>query len=307
MKTLLTASLSVILFLAPPGRCAAGVLLDRVVAVVNKEAITWSELYSAMEFEMGRQLKGLSAEEKKKVFRQSEGRFLESMIDIKVQLQHAGKLGISASEEQVDRAVAGIRDRYSMDEEEFRRNLRAEGLTMKKYRDMIREQIVISRLVDREVRSRIILTEEDVRKGLEELNLGKGILYGLKQIFFSLPEGEDMDALGEKVGKVMERLRAGEDFGELASRYSEGPNAGRGGDLGFIPRNQLAAEFMAAVKDLSPGQYTEPFRSARGVHILMLTARKDATEFLKERLFAREHRDWLRELRGKSFIEVRID
>jgi peptidyl-prolyl cis-trans isomerase SurA len=306
MKTLLAASLSVILFLAPAGRCAAGVLLDRVVAVVNKEAITWSELHRAMEFELGRQLRGLSEEEKKKVLQQSEARFLESMIDLRVQLQHAGKLGISASEEQVDRAVEGIRNRYSMDEEEFLGNLRAEGFTMKKYREVIREQIVISRLIDREVRSRIILTEEDVRKGLEELNLGEGILYGLRQIFFSLPEGADMDALGERVSGMMDRLRAGEDFGELASRYSEGPNAGRGGDLGFIPRNQLAAEFMAAIKDLSPGQYTEPFRSARGVHILMLTARKDATEFLKERLFAREHRDWLRELREKSFIEMRI-
>jgi peptidyl-prolyl cis-trans isomerase SurA len=224
-----------VLLAAGPSR--AGVMLDKVVAVVNNEAITWSELYRAMEFELSRQMKALSDEQKREIFKENEVQFLESMIDLRLQLQEAKKLGITVSEDDVNSAIEGIKSKYAMDEETFMDSLKKEGFSLDNYRERLREQIVIGRLVDREVRGRILINDDELNRQSAEGDKG---LYRIRQIFFRMSEGEDgREALGQKISMVMEKLNSGEDFSGLATEYSEDPSAEAGGDLGFIEKRLL--------------------------------------------------------------------
>jgi len=289
---------------APAG---AGVLLDRVVAVVNKEAITWSELYLSMEQELSRRTQGLSDEQKREIFRQNEERFLEDMVDLRLQLQEARKLGVTVSEDQVDAAIENIRGKYSMGEEEFYKALVEEGFSRGKYRQTIRDQITIGRLVEREVRGNIVLSEKETRRLLKEENMSEGVYYGLNQILLRVSEGGDAAAAREEAEDIVRRLKAGEEFGLLARKHSEGPAAQKGGDIGLVPKHQLAPEFVKALEDLAPGDVAPPFMTAQGIHILKLTARKDAVEILKERLFEKRYQEWLKGLRHRAFIEIRLE
>lgn len=293
--------------LPPAVDSASSVLLDKVVAVVNNEAITWTELYRAMEFEMSTRVRGLTEEEKRTIFRENETAFLESMIETRLQLQEAEKLGIAVTPEEVDRAIETIGARYSLDPEAFRAAVRQEGFTMEKYREMIHDQITIGRLVDREVRGKIKLSEDEINEGLRKENLEDEMLYGLSQIFFRMQEGEGMESLQDRIHEVMDGIAKGLDFEELAAMYSEGPAAKQGGQLGLIPKSQLAAEFLTALSTMKPGDVSPPFRTRQGVHILKLTSRKDAADAVREKLFEKEYRKWVKELRAKSFIELRLD
>lgn len=300
---LLLLSLTLLLALSVAGQGFSAIVLDRVVAVVNEEAITWTELYRAMEFEMSNSSPGLTEEKKRELFRKREAEFLERMIDERLQLQEARKLGIKVGPEEVDRAIEGIREKISMDEETFRRAIREEGFTPEDYREMIHDQIVMGRLVEREVRSKIKPSEEEAPGA----GGAGGVYYGLSQIFFSLDEGEDIESLSGRIAEVMAGLSNGVDFAELAARHSEGPAAQGGGELGFVPKSQLAREFVEALEGLRPGEVSRPFRSRQGVHIVKLNARRDTSELVKEKVFVREYENWLRGLREKSFIELRLD
>lgn len=307
LKHLLPSVFLLFSLLSPAVDSAFAVLLDKVVAVVNNEAITWTELYRAMEFEMSTRVRGLTNEEKRTIFRESEAAFLETMIETRLQLQEAEKLGITVTPEEVDRAIETIGVRYSLEPEAFRAAIRQEGFTMERYREMLHDQITIGRLVDREVRGKMKLSEDEISRSLRKENLEDEMLYGLSQIFFRLKEGEDMASLQDRINEVMDGLAKGMDFGELAAMYSEGPAAKQRGQLGLIPKSQLAGEFLAVLSTMKPGEVSPPFRTRQGVHILKLTSRKDASDAVRERLFEKEYRSWLKELRAKAFIELRLD
>jgi peptidyl-prolyl cis-trans isomerase SurA len=305
----LSASALLILLLTAGG-ASAGTVLDRVVAVVNKEAITWSELYTAMEFEVSKDMSTPrpSEEQKREIFQENKASFLESMIDVRLQVQEAEKLEIKVSERDVESTIDNIKMKYSLDEETFIKAIRAEGFTPEKYRKKLREQILVGKLVDRKVRQRLKVTDEDVGEYLRANNLKDGVLYGIRQIYFRLPRGEDgLKALGAKTDMIQGLLEKGEDFGLLAAKYSEAPSASAtGGDMGFIPKENLSAEFAAALEGLKPGQASRPFRSASGVHIIMLEGTKDVRQTLMEERFQKQFRSWLKGLRARSFIEIRL-
>lgn len=280
----------------------AGVMLDRVVAVVNKEAITRNELYRAMEIEMSVQIKALSAEQRRFAFRENEAVFLESMIDVKLQLQEAERLGITVSDDDISSTIEDIKNSYSMDEETFKAVLAQEGISLKEYKERLVEQIMISRVVEREVRNRIIIAGQDIKGSTDKDN----VLYRIRQIFFRMPEDRDADAVRERASMVYESLKAGEDFQALARQYSEDPTARTGGDLGFIKKSQLAEEFAVVLKGMKPGDVSQPFRTEKGVHIIKLEEIRDAEDILFEERFQKQYKDWLRGLREKSFIEIKI-
>jgi peptidyl-prolyl cis-trans isomerase SurA len=283
----------------------AAVMLDRVVAVVNNEAITWSELYRAMEFELSRQMKAVPDEQKREIFKENEEQFLESMIDLRLQLQEAKRLGITVSDDEVENAIKGIKSKYSMDDETFAASLKTEGFTLQEYRERLREQIVMGRLVDREVRSKMLITEDDIKSHSAGV---KGGLYRIRQMFFKVPEGveDGREALSRKVSMVMEKLASGEDFSALAAEYSEDPSAKAGGDVGFIKKSQLSGELLEALDKMSPGDVSEPIWTDRGVQIIKLEEVKGIRDIVTEELFDSQYKAWLKGLRGRSFIDVRL-
>jgi peptidyl-prolyl cis-trans isomerase SurA len=123
-------TLITLVFFILPAASHASILLDRVVAVVNKEVITWSELYKAMEFEVATQVKNLSDEERKKLFQENEGSFLENLINMRLQLQEARNLGIDVSQHEITETIDTIQKKYSMTQADFTESLKKEGLSL---------------------------------------------------------------------------------------------------------------------------------------------------------------------------------
>jgi peptidyl-prolyl cis-trans isomerase SurA len=297
-----------------PTPSPASALLDRVIAVVNKEVITWSELYRAMEFEATADMKALKEEDRKRIFKENEASFLDMMIDRKLQVQAAKKLDIDATKEEITDTIEGIKKKYSMGENEFQESLKKEGFTLEEYRKRLAEQIILSKVVGKEVRSRIVISPEEVTAYLAK-NRDAG--YRVRQVFFKKDEKDpDGKALEARAAEVMLKLKEGEDFSSLAQRYSEDPSARSGGDLGYIKKEFLAKGFLDVISEMNAGDVSKPFWTEKGLHILKLEEKGDIKneeelrEAAKKRLFEQrfneDYKNWIRSLREKAFIEVRL-
>ncbi len=294
----------------------AAVLLDRVVAVVNQDVITWSELYKSMDTDASPQLRELKEEEKRKIFKENEAAFLETLVNVRLQLQEAKSSGITVSDEEVKDAVDSIKKKYSMSEDTFRDSLRKEGYTLDEYKKRLKEQIMISKIVNLQVKNKILVGDDALKKFMEE-NKENSEGYRIAQIFFKKPEKDaDRKQVEEKALEVLKKIRGGEIFRELAKTYSEDSSKNEGGDLGFIKKDQLSKEFAKAVVALKPGEVSEPFWTDRGLHIIRLEEkreikspgemREDAERKLSEKLFTERYNVWVKSLREKAFIEIRL-
>lgn len=306
-----------IIILAMPAKGA--ILLDRVVAVVNQDVITWSELYKDMEMDASAAVKAMSAEERRKVFAEQEAPFLESLIDVKLELQQAAKENLTVSDEEVNEAIDSIKKKYSMNDSDLAESLKKEGYSLKEYRKRLREQILVSRVINRDVRSKIVVSEPDVlnymKEHRKELEDSGG--YRISQIFFKAPENPAMKGqIEEKADAIVKRMRNGESFAALAKEYSEDQTAASGGDLGFIKKDQLSKEFLEEVSRMKPGDVSKPFWTESGLHIIKLDGETDAKslsdiedrarEEVSKKLFKIQYDEWVKTLRGKAFIEVKL-
>jgi len=278
--------------------------IDRIVAVVNNDVITWLELYKEMEIELTRNIKGpISADEKLKVFKENESAFLDEMINLKVQLSEAQRLDIYVGNSDLDAAIKSIMKTNSMDRAQFESALRAEGMSLSQFRERLRREITIRRLIDREVRSKIVITDEDVLAiaGNEESQ------YRISQIVIKKEDGESI------ASEILKKIKDGADFRALAIEFSDDPQAKTtGGDLGFIRFSELSSEYQDALKGLKVGQVSSPFKSPFGIHIVRIDEIKTSESFeeARARLFEdamlRQYKEWLRGLRERSFVEIKL-
>ncbi|NTU42018.1 MAG: hypothetical protein HGA78_02995 [Nitrospirales bacterium] len=292
------------------------ILLDKVMAIVNKEVITWSDLYKAMEFEAGGEVKAMKTEEKRKFFKVNEMTFLDVLIDMKLQLQAAEKSGVRASKEDVDRAMEGIKKKYSMTDEAFAKAIRGEGFTLEEYRKKLSDQITISRIVDHEVKSKLIVSEKDIDTYLSDHPSLVSDRDGFDIGHIYLKKSGTRAEVEVKAGEVSKRLKAGEDFSTLARQFSEDGSAKAGGELGFVKRADLSQDFLSVLSSMKEGDVSEPFWSGNGMHIIRLNARmslkdpKEVRDSVRQRLleekFKAEYADWLRGLKEKAYVDIKI-
>jgi len=297
------------------GSTFAAPLLDRVVAVVNKEVITWSELYRTMEFEvMSGDMKSMNSDDRKKLFKESEAMFLEGMIDKKLQLQTAKRLDIDAGKEEIADAIEGIKKKYSMDDKEFQESLKKEGFSFDEYKRRLAEHIVLSKVVGQQVRNKVVVSEEEVKQYMAR---NADTEYRVRQIFFKkLEKDGERSTLEARAEEVFQKVKGGEDFAAAAFKYSEDPTGKAGGDLGFIKKGLLGKEFLDVLSPMSVGEMSRPFWTAGGLHIIKLEEKVDSKnidefrESVKKKLFDKkfdeEYRNWIRGLREKAFVEVRL-
>ena len=297
----------------------AAVLLDRVVAVVNKEVITWSELYKMMESEAADQVRALKEEERLKIFKDSEAAFLEKFIDIKLQIQEARRLGLDVATEEVTEAVENIKKKYSLTDSALEESLRKEGLSFEEYKKRLAEQIVISKVVSQQIRNKVVVAEEEVKKYMEanKESFTDGETFKIKQIFLGRPKDDaDIKVIEDRASIIIQRLKAGEDFSILAEEYSEDPSGKLGGDLGFIKKSQMAKEFIDALNSMKVGEFSNPFRTQKGLHIIKLEekvaaqstdeARESVLKQLTESQFSERYKSWIKGLREKAYIVIRL-
>jgi len=297
----------------------AAILLDRVVAVVNKEVITWSELYRIMESEASEQVKALNDEERNKIFKNNEAAFLEKLIDMKLQIQEAGRLGLQVREEEVKEAIENIKKKYQMTDAALEESLKKEGLTFEEYKKRLSDQILISQSINHQIKSKIVITDEQVKKYIEshKLSLAGEEEFRLKQIFFRKPKDDSRrKELEEKAAMIVQRLKGGEDFSALAWEYSEDPSAKIGSDLGYVKKSYMAKEFIDVLSPMKAGDVSAPFWTDQGLHIIKLEEKISAKSSdeqkdsirkqLEEEAFAEKYRSYIKSLRENARIEIRL-
>jgi len=302
----IAAALMAAAFMCSPASAEEPIVLDRIVAVVNNEAVTWIELYEDMKRELAPALLRMSEDEKRAALKQAESSHLDRMIVKLVQIQRAEELGIEATQMDVDMALRNIRTKYSMDEEAFRAAIKSEGLTMEQYRQVLSEQITIGRVADRDARSGLEGDEAAIRREAERLGV-TSTSYRLRQIFFRMAEdGSNFGDVKARVQQVYSELKAGRDFGAVAAAYSEGPTAKDGGDLGYISESDMSDLFKEHVLKLAPGAFTEPIPTGTGVHILMLQDRLEPAQFVMQEAMDKAHQRWLGGLLDSAYIDIRL-
>jgi len=294
----------------------SSVMLDRVVASVNNEVITWSELRRAIEFDRQEELKGLEGDEREKAIRNFERPVLNELIDLRLQIQEARRLGLDVSPSEVNDAIEDIKKKYSLTHDQLLRSLKAEGLTEEAYRKELSEQILLAKVVNLEVKSKIVISDSEIReyynKNKKNYNKEK---VRIRQIFLKRPgEGSTKD-VWKKAEEIMKRLEAGEDFSELAREFSEDPSSRSGGDLGYVERGSILKEVEDVAFSLKVGEVSRPFWSSRGLHIIKVEDRIDSgLEDVKEEIrgvlfqkaFQEVYEEWIGGLRMKAFIEIKL-
>jgi peptidyl-prolyl cis-trans isomerase SurA len=261
------------------GQAQAPVLVDRIVAVVNKEAITLSELDDQVAM-AERQLKrqGTPLPDHAALERQ----VLDRLILVKAQLQLAKEIGIRVDEPQVDLAVERIAENNNLTPAAFRSALEGDGVSFDKFRNEVRDQIILTRLREREVDSKIQVSDSEIDLYLEQAKDAskQRAEYDVAQILVRLPDQaspERIEAAHAKAEKARAEALAGADFAKLAATYSDGPDALKGGDLGWRSEDRLPDLFTAALKDMKPNGISQVLRSPAGFHVLKLLGRRDAS------------------------------
>jgi len=295
-------------------------ITNRIVAIVNSDIVTLRELNISIK-----RLTGLSAKDiqPKGNANSYEVRraVLDNLINEKMAKQEIVRLGIKVTTKNVEEAIEKVKRENSLTQEELLYSLKTEGITLEEYEERIEREIERFRLVDYEVKSKIVITEGTMReyyqrhtKEYTEVDKVR-----LARVFLKVGNPDDKEELArvKDLGQeIVGKLKEGRDFFEIARIYSQGPARTEGGDLGWIESSHLEPELRREIAKLSPGEHTDLHPAPSGFQIIRLLEEKkeriksfeevrDAihSKFFKEKV-EKKYAAWLSELREKSFIKV---
>lgn len=279
MKSLFrTLILSATLLIAPAQ--ANIVTLDRVVAVVNRSAITQQELNDRIDSirkNLARQ--GIAAPAADVL----ESEALQRMITERVMLEQANNLGIRIDDSQLEGALARIAQQNRLTLPDLRKRLEVDGVNWRQFTDEIRQEMTLSLLREREIENKIIVTDAEVDEFLS-LSANKPQLeYQLAQVMISLPENASPEQIQSRRTRILaarQELAEGKEFAAVAATYSTAAEASNGGVIGWRPTGALAPAFAELLESLQPGEMTDIVRSSTGFHIFKLLDKREQSEKL---------------------------
>ncbi len=322
MKAHHIVPLLMICLFASSATAATGVV-ERIVAVVNDEIITSYELDSAFEPMEKRIEATYKGPNKERLLQETRLDMLKKMVDKLLLEQEAKKTGIVVKDEEVMDTIRDIARRQNVSLDALKQALDKEGTTLEAYRNEIREQMVRMRILRRDVRSKIAISEEEIGayylKHREEYE-GKEAVR-IKQILLPYPSGIDEEGkkkLREQAETIRKRIMAGEPFDLMAATYSQGPAAAQGGDLGFIEKGLMLPEVDRVAFSLKQDEVSELVESSLGLHLLKLVdkrgagvkpieaVRQEIVDRLEEGKLEVKYEDWMEGLRKRSHIEIRL-
>ena len=255
-------------------------VIDSVVAVVNDDVITRQELNERLRVVIGQLQKQGTPLPAPEVL---ERQILERMITDMLQVQFAKETGIRVDDAQLDLAITRIAQQNGFPSlVEFRTRLEADGVDFKKFREEIRSEIISTRLREREVESKLIISDSEVDSYLANKAKmgGEKEEFHLAHILVVVPErasAADIQAAYGRAEQALNQLKGGADFAQVAAGYSDARDALKGGDLGWRPGDRIPPMFMSELQNLQPGQNTAVLRSTSGFHILKLVEKRSGS------------------------------
>jgi peptidyl-prolyl cis-trans isomerase SurA len=256
------------------------VLIDRVIAVVNDEVIT--------RFELNNQKRAVITQLRRQNITppteaELDAQVLERFINERVQLQHAKENGIRADDETVTSALQNIAQQNKMSMQQFAEALKKDGLSVEQFRDELKNEIILNRVRDREVDSRVVVTDGEIDAYLAT-SKAQGALaaeYQLAHILVLVPEQatpDQVDARKKRAEEALKQVKAGTAFSQVAAVFSDTNDAAQGGALGWRKADRLPSIYADAAEKLPVGGTSDVLRSANGFHILRVLDKKTSKE-----------------------------
>ncbi len=268
----LTSTLWIISTAWPLQIAANPVKLDYIVAIVNDDVITRSELdQEIIGITQNLRNHNIPIPPKGTL----EPQVLERMISNRLQLQMAERLGLQINEAILDKAVANIAAQNKLTLIQWRNKLKSEGIDFAEYREKVRQELLIRALRVKAVFNRVRITDQEVALFIQR---NQGQIAGreavrLHHILIAVPDGATPNMVQRsrnKAQQIWKKLQSGADFAQIALTNSDGQKALEGGDLGWMPISQVPTIAAKAAKTLNPGELSEPIRSASGFHIFKI-------------------------------------
>jgi peptidyl-prolyl cis-trans isomerase SurA len=283
---------------------------DGIIAIVNSDLIMLSEMKRELAPERERIQKEYPGESLTRRLKAAEYMVLTSMIERKLQLQAAKARGISVTDQEVQQAAQQMKQQGRTIDETNPADLKN-----------IREQLLLLRITDRDVRSGVMVADSDSKRYFQEHRdrFALSEEYTLSQILIRPRSPDDMADAKEKVREVMTRLKQGESFEDLALRYSDGPNAAGGGRLGLVRQGELLPALERAIANLVPGGISDVIETPDGFNIMRLEDKKPkqfrpyeaVRAEIQGLVFQQKSEDafhtWLTELKNKAYIEIKFE
>lgn len=295
-------------------------VVDKIVAIVNDQLITMSDVD---KFKKRLATGGLVDDALLKLsdtqtLLKDKQALLNQLIDEKIIDSEVKRKSLEVTIERVEQEIRTITKGNNISRDQLKDALKAKGVTVSQYQDFIKTSLERQSLIEREVTSKIRISDEDVssyylaKKGPSGTQIFE---YTLSHILFAPKKGGDEGALA-RARAVEEKLKTGQSFDKLAEQYSEDPNFSKGGQLGTFKAGEMLKEIEEAVRKVSPGEVTPIVKSSQGFHLIRLTKRTlisdprldEERESIRKVLYAdafkRQFRLWLNQRRDDSFIKI---
>lgn len=297
---------------------AEAATINKLVAVVNDEVITQQDidqLLSVLYAQYSQEYKG---DELLRQMEQVKKDILNQVIEDKLVLSRAKELGIKVTEAEINERLDYIKKGFPS-EEEFYKTLETQGVTIANLKDRYRDQIMMKKLVDYEVKSKISTLPSEISDYYEKHKdlFRETDKYRVKNILIKAKDEVSFELAKVEIDNVYIKLKEGGDFDSLAAQYSQGPNAEKGGDMGYIEKGQMLEELDNAIFKLKSGEFSEPVKSDIGYHILKIEdikygrqaaldeSHKDIQMTLFQNKFKIQVDNWLSGLKKKAYISIK--
>lgn len=248
--------------------------IDRIVAIVNEDVITQFEFDNHKKFileQLNKQGTNLPPAEV------LDRQLLERMINDRVQLTYAKEIGLRIDDAQLDKALQRIAENNKLSMQAFRNTLERDGVDFSKFREEIREEMIIARLREREIDNKLMISEAEVENYLSRQAKESNEQYNLAHILVSVPERASpaqVEAKRQRAEQALVQLQNGSSFAQVSAGFSDATDALQGGVLGWRTGEQLPAIFLGALKQIKIGQVTPILQSANGFHIVKLLEKR---------------------------------
>lgn len=306
---------------------ASANVVDRSVAIVNDDTITLSEVNELGQSFFKKISEETPPDRLQETLRQARLTVLDKLIEKKLMVQEAKKLGIQVSDQDVDAAVQRVLTNNKATMEQFRKELAAMGMTEKQYREELRDQILSSKLINYEVRTKVVITEEKILDYYDTHYTEKtgGGAYHLQQIGCiwgtARPDGSvpTQEEAKDKIQKIYALAKKGKDFQELARQHSELPTAADGGELGEFQLEDMAPYIKNAVANLPSGTLSSIVETGNGYLFFKVVSseqgsivakasyesvKEEIREKLGQQAMEARFKDWVKSIRDKAYIKI---
>ena len=298
---------------------AVAKVFDRVVAKVNNEIITLSSVNEKVELLRQKYRGDFKGRDEKEVLNEA----LNTIVEEKLQLQEGKKRGLAVDDSAVEAAVKDIEKKNGLEEGQLASMLISEGRSLETYKNHIRDQILVSKVIRFELGSRVNISERKIAKYYyaNQKDFWESGKARVRHILILTEKGLSVDKKKEKfflAKEILGEVKRGKDFADAAKEYSEDISASEGGDVGFVEKGKMVPEFEKAVYSLKEGAISDIVETEYGYHIIkveeVLAGRtlplkdvKNKIQFIlsnKKQKLAYE--EWMSELRKSAFVEISL-